>query len=54
MEGHPHPGQVEVMIVEWLRLLLLLAHQDSLHGMARQKVLELKEDELKRPGQALM
>ena len=54
MEGHSHPGQAEVLLVEWLRLLLLLAHQESLQGLAGQKALELKEDELKRPGQALM
>ena len=50
MDGHPHPEQAEVPLVEWLRLLLLLAHQESLQGLAREKVLELKEDELKRPG----
>ena len=54
MEVHPHPRQAEVLLVEWLQLLLLLAHQERLQGLARQKVLELKEDELKRPGQALM
>ena len=48
MEVHPHPRQAEVLLVEWLQLLW------RLQGLARQKVLELKEDELKRPGQALM
>ena len=54
MEGHPHPGQAEVQLVEWLRLLLLLAHQESLQGLAGQKALGLKKSELKRPGQAPM
>ena len=40
--------------MEWLRLLLLLVHQESLQGLVGQKELELKEDELKRPGQALI
>ena len=39
---------------EWLLLLLLQAGQKELQGLARQRVLELKEDEPKRPGQALM
>ena len=28
-EGHPHPGQAEVLLVEWLLLLLLLVRQES-------------------------
>ena len=43
-----------MLLVEWLRLLLLLAYQGSLQGLVGQKELELKEDELKRPRQALM
>ena len=39
---------------EWLLLLLLQAGQEELQGLAGQRVRELKEDELKRPGQALM
>ena len=35
-------------------LLLLQADQEELQGLAGQRVLKLKEDELKRPGQALM
>ena len=57
MEGHPHPGQAKVLLVlleEWLSLLLLQACQEELQGLDGQRVLELKEDELKRPGQALM
>ena len=54
MEGHPHPGQAEVLLVEWLRLLLLLAHQERLQELALQKALEPMEDEPKRPEQALM
>ena len=54
MEGHPHPGQAEVLLVQWLQMMLLLAHQERLQELALQKALELMEDELKRPGQALM
>ena len=39
---------------EWLLLLLLQAGQEDMQGFAGQRVLELKEDEPKRPGQALM
>ena len=39
---------------EWLSLLLLQAGQEELQGLAGQRVLELKEDELKRSRQALM
>ena len=39
---------------EWLLLLLLQKSQEELQGFARQKVLEIKKDEPKRPGQALM
>ena len=46
--SHPHPEQAEVLLVEWLLLLLLLASQERLQGLA------LLEEELKRPGQALM
>ena len=49
MEGHPHPEQVKVLLVEWLiLLLLLLSSQERLQGLA------LLEDEQKRPGHALM
>ena len=37
-----------------MSLLLLQASQEELQGLAGQRVLELKEDELKRPEQALM
>ena len=51
VEGHPYPRQAEVLLVEWLRLLLLLvACPESLQGLVGQKALELWEDELKRPG----
>ena len=39
---------------EWLLLLLLQAGQKELQGLAGLRVLELKENDLKRPGQALM
>ena len=48
MESRPRPGQDEVLLAEWLRLLLLLASQEEL------QVLALLEGELKRSGQALM
>ena len=48
MVSHPHPEQVEVLLVEWLLLLLLLASQERLQRLA------LLEEELKRLGQALM
>ena len=35
-------------------LLLLQACQEEIQGLARLRVMELKEDELKRPRQALM
>ena len=35
-------------------MLLLQEGQEELQGFVGQRVLELKEDELKRPGQALM
>ena len=47
-EGHPHPRQAEVLLVEWLLLLLLLASQERLQELA------LLKGELKRPGQTLM
>ena len=40
--------------MEWLLLLLLLASLERLQGLARQGVLCLLEEELKRPGQVLM
>ena len=46
--SHPHLEQAEVLLVEWLLLLLLLASQERLQGLA------LLEEELKRPGQAQM
>ena len=33
---------------------MLQANQEELQGLVGQRVVELKEDELKRPGQALM
>ena len=54
MEGHPHPGQAKVLLVERLLLLLLKTGQERLQGLAGQGVLALLKDELKRPKQALM
>ena len=54
MVGHPHPEQAEVLLAAWLLLLLLLASQERLQGMAGQWGLALLEEEPKRPGQALM
>ena len=39
---------------KWLLLLLLQAGQEELQGLAGQRVLELKEDDPKRPRQAMM
>ena len=48
-KGHPHSEKAEVLLVEWLLLLmLLLASQERLQRLA------LLEGELKRPGQALI
>ena len=48
VESRPRPVQDEVLLAEWLRLLLLLASQEEL------QVLALLEGELKRPEQELM
>ena len=49
MVGHPHPEQAEVLLTAWLLLLLLIASQERLQGLAGQWGLALLEEELKRP-----
>ena len=50
LESHRHPKQAEVLLVEWLLLLLLLESSERLQGLAEQWVLALLGKELKRPG----
>ena len=52
--SHPHPEQVEVLLVEWLLLMLLLESPERLQGLAGHWVLDLLKEELKRPRKVLM
>ena len=54
MKSRPRHGRTEVLSVEWLQLLQLLAHQGSLQGPAVEGALVLLEEEWKRLGQARM
>ena len=54
MKSSPRLGRAEVLSVEWLQLLQLLAHQGSLQGSDVEGALVLLEEEWKTLGRTRM
>ena len=52
MKSRPHPGRAKVLLVEWVRLLQLRAHQGSMQGLDVEWVLVQLKAGRDWPGQA--